>query len=271
GTRSLVQATYSGIEASLEVEVVKKKPFVPLLPMEFHPHKARARPNRWGKLRLYVDTGVIPVGSVIQFGSSKKEVMIRPTRYSLSKGDTRADGIAKVVLEFRGTGEDQESKIIAASGDHSAPAYVTISSQPPSGVSIFKDWQFEEIEGWSDQVYFEQNEGLIKVNLAHPLNQLVFGTDVEEATVVLASNLPGYLYLADLILSECLYFTYSKAYETGRVEQRLAHAPWLDVRNYIASKKKELGKAFFGEFIPPDLMRKLDQLAREASLEAVSA
>ncbi len=269
GARSVVLAKHDEIQANLDVEVVKKQQFEPYLPMEFHPTLARAKPNRWGSLSLYVDATVIPVGSLIQFGVSTDDVMIRPTSYALSSGDVQARDVAKVILQFRGTGEDHEARITAATGDHVAYAHVVISSRPPPGVSIFKDWQFEEIEGWSDQVYFEQNEGIIKINLGHPVNQLVFGTDAEEATIALASNLPGYLYLAELVLSECLYFTYSKAYGTGKVEQRLGDAPWLDVRNYIASKKKDLGRAFFEEFIPPQLLGELTELVTEAMLEAV--
>ncbi len=267
GATGVVQAVHSSTRAKLEVEVVKKVPFTPHWPLQFHSSKSRAKPNRWGKLKLYIDTRVIPVGDLVQLSSSSEDVMVRPTGCSLSKADMTHDDVARVIIEFRGTGDNQKSDIEARVGEHFAMAHVTVASLPPSGVALFKDWQFERIEGWTDQTYFEPDEGIIRVNLDHPLNEMVFGAEPEEASVTLHSNPPGYVYLAELILNECLYFTYSTAYQMGRVQQRLGDVPWQDVRNYITSRKNELGEAFFKDFIPPDILAEIGQLVRQASME----
>jgi hypothetical protein len=255
GEKGAVTARAKDVSTSVQVNVVKEERYYPSTSLEFKPNKSQARPNAWGSLRLYVDTSSVPAGSRIGFSSSETEVMVSDEILCVQEGDIRYDNVAIVSMKYRGTGEGLKSTIVARHGSDSAEAYVAIrTTEPPPG-GLFKSFTFEAMEG-KKEAYFTPSDGTVRVNLSHPLIQRYFTNDPVEARQRFQALPHCQVFVANLILSECLFYTFSKAYEENKVTPIYRDSPWVDVKEYIDEHKNVVGRPFFDAFVRQDIIEK---------------
>ena len=126
-------------------------------------------------------------------------------------------------------------------------ADIRVTSREGEG-SVFKDWKYEPLESIL-QAYFDRKSAYVIVNANHPVNKVYFGETAEEAEKAAESNPHCQMLLADLILNECLMFTYGEAYLNLKVERRDLDAPWADIWRYIHEQKHRFGKQFYEHFV----------------------
>jgi hypothetical protein len=262
GEMGLVTAKVENASTSVQVSVVREERYYPPTPLEFKPKKGQAKPNTWGTLRLYVDTKFVPVGSHIDFLSSESEVMVSDGRLCVQEGDVSYNNVAVLTIRYRGTGEGLKATITARCQSDTAEADVAIRTSGPPPGGLFKDFRFEAMEG-KNEAYFRPNDGIVRINLSHPLIQRYFSNDPVEARKRFATLPHCQVFVANLILSECLFYTFSKAYEENMVPPLYSELPWIGVKAYIDEHKSLVGKPFFDAFVRQDIIDKSLRLLQD--------
>jgi hypothetical protein len=254
GAKANVTAACGTVTSVLEVSVVEEDRFYPANGMEFNPKTGKAKPNNWGGLDLYVDTAPITLGSSVQLSVSGDVVLVKDQTISVLETNRVYDNVAKLRVEYRGTGEGQKATVTASFGSYTAQAFITIRTSSPQGAGLFKGWEFEEREGDVSLAFFDLSDGIIRLNLAHPILLAFFGRNMDEAKKRYKEQLHCQVVVADIVLEEFLYFTMSKAYGENKLDRVFAEEPWSDVKRYTVQKKSEFGKAFFEAFVDKKLL-----------------
>jgi hypothetical protein len=113
-----------------------------------------------------------------------------------------------------------------------------------SGGGIFQGYDFLPMDRKIQALFDPQ--GWILINTKDPVNYRYFGAEplraVEEAAHC-------QVRLADLILGECLQMMVSEALQSGKLDRKFPNNPEIDVQNYVAEKKFEIGPQIHALFV----------------------
>jgi len=249
GVNATITATIGSVSSSLEVKVIPEEKFYPSSGMEFKPKNVSAKPNKWGELALYVDTSLIAVDSIIQLQISADPIMVKEERLTVRATDMVYDNVAKLKIEYRGTSEGQKSKITASCGPYSAEGFINIRTANPPTAGFIRDWEFEIREGDPALTFIDTSDGIVRLNLAHPILAGYFGRNVDEAKKRFKEQFHCQVVVADILLEEFLYYTMAEAYRNNRLDYIPGYEPWEIVKRYIIKKKSEIGWSFIEAFI----------------------
>jgi hypothetical protein len=129
--------------------------------------------------------------------------------------------------------------VTASVGTYIAGTRVSVNKREKKehpGGGIFQGYRFETMDRKVQALFDPQ--GWILINTKDPVNQRYFEPEPYRAV---EEHAHCQVRLADLILSECLQMMVSEALQTGALDRRFPNNPEIDVQNYVAEKKFEIG------------------------------
>ena len=256
GTKSkelgVVTATAGEKKTEVLVEVIAEEIFMPPDAMAFYPNRFCAYSGRRSYLNLYAKTTQIRLGSIINLRSYNSQIMLETEQVKLDSGSIVAEEIAKLQVAFTGYGIGQKGEIQATYLDHAASVEVIVVSKilpPPKPKGKFSgDWRYESL-GRNVRTEYDPRTGDILVNSDHPINRKYLGQYAKKAY---EEYLHCQIYLAELIMDECLHVAVSEAMHLGKLLPRID--PATDLRIYIEEQRFEIGDTVHKYFVKPQLL-----------------
>ena len=245
-------------KAELVVHVVKEIIHKPEGSMEFFPDNYYFYSGRKSYLNLYINPSQIPVGNTIEFNCDNSNFFLESTAITIKDDHKIDDNIAKMKVPITGHGINNEGKIEASCFNLSVFANAKIvSKEPPpppkDGGKFSGKWRYEELAR-DIRTDYDQATGDILINKNHPVNKEYFGRSAQKSYEHYAHC---QIYLAELILDECLNVAVGQAYSNGKLEER--YDPATDIRNYIEENLFKIGKAIHNYFVKQDSLKKIVQ------------
>jgi hypothetical protein len=249
----VVKAVACDKKAEVLVEVVEQDVFKLTDAMAFHPDQVYAYSGRTSFLNLYINTIQIPLGSIIGFTSTNPDIVLECEQTKLDTRSTVGDETAKLVVPFVGHGIGQKGEIRATHINYVARAEVAIISKiekPPkkSEGKFSGEWRYESL-GRDVRTEYDPPTGDIIVNSDHPLNIKYFGQYAKKAY---ETYLHCQIYLAELIIDECLHLSVGEAQRLGKLKDRID--PATDLRIYIEEQRYKIGDTVHTYFVKPELL-----------------
>lgn len=245
-------------KAELMVEVIKEEIHKPQGTMEFYPDYYYFFGGRKSYLNLFVDSSQIPIGNEIQFDINNPNFILDLKRIKLENDHIIEKDIAKIKVPVTGHGIDQVGKIEATCFNLTVPATIKIISKRPTpppkhGGKFSGEWRYEELAR-DIRTEYDAANGDILINKNHPVNKKYFGRSAKKS---FEKYTHCQIYLAELILDECLNVAVVEAYYRGKLPTRLDAA--TDIKNYIEEHRFNMGIDIHKYFVKPDLLKKAVQ------------
>jgi len=270
-TGDTLKAEFDRYNSSVVISIVPEEIFYPDNGIEFNPDYCRAIVNRESTLYLYVDLKKIKKGTKIQLSSSNDFIKLKDKQIILSKRMRGTKDLAKILVSFHGNKLSESGIIEATCVNYSAQARVDIreriNEKVQGSTGKFKGWDFDEAVGPPLQAAYDSNptsstHGFILINPNHPINQRYLGENPRKKDI--ETSLSAQLYLAELILNECLNVTIPEALQKGVLPRRLGD---YDVLYYIAQKKFEYGPSIYECFVQE---QSSNETKRNQQLQSIS-
>ena len=270
-TADTLEARFKHYHSSVVVFVVPEEIFYPENGLAFYPDYFRAVTQRESSLNLYVDLRRIKIGNKIKLICSNKTIKLRNEEVEAKRKLRSTNIVTRLTVPFFGEKADESGIIEASCLKYTAQARVDIKdripTEPKSLGGKFKGWDFDEAVTTPFQATYDPNPisptcGFILINPNHPINQRYFGNNPKKADIEDSST--AQLYLAELILNECLNVTIPEALQKGGLPRRLGD---YDVLSYIAQKKFEYGPSIYKYFVRE---QSVHEIKRNQQLEIIS-
>lgn len=247
-----VSAETGDKKAELIVEVLKEEYHEPQGAMEFIPDHYYFVSGRKSYLNLYVDTSQIPIENIIQFESDNPNLVLEHSDIKLEEEHRIYKNIARVRVPIIGHGINQEGKIEATCFNLSIFAKVKIVSKidtpPKRGGKFSGEWHYRELDR-EIRADYDAATGDILINSNHPVNKKYFGRYAKKAY---EKYLHCQIYLAELILDECLNIAIGESYNDGKLKLRLD--PPTDIKNYIEENRFKIGREIHKFFVKTEFL-----------------
>ncbi len=264
-----ITASGNNCSASMIAAVIKERLLYPE-DMEFSPRKISVKSEGSGHAKLFINTGKIPVGSVISLDVDSADIILEESEILLDQSHVRHEDIALVKIDFI-SGSKSTAHLFASSGEHQAEAEIRIADQqdePRQPTSKFKGWKFIEVEPRRQCFYDNQqkspNSGYLMVNKNNPINQLYFGQNPSRESV--SGSALSMAYLADILTNEALSYMFHEKWKTVKREggDPLAEKdPYLYIRNELDQEIARIGPQIHELFVDPNLLRGLVKMDAE--------
>lgn len=270
--QGLVTAKFGDRQAQVFVKVIPEDIFIPEEGLSFHPNYFRAQPGKRSKLKLFLDMGKIGTGSTIGLERTSENIKLDETKIVVTEDMRVYYDVAKVDISFIGYGFGQESRVIASVPPYEDTAFIRVDKKKPpkprAKTGKFRGWRFESMPGWKAQTSYDSDPesdtyGYILVNTEHPINKKYFGDEPETRKSAVEKLPHCQVYLAELILNQCLDVMIVEAYEKNDIERRYSENPHLDIVSYISEKKYELGPVIHTYIVRPNLLSALEEKGLE--------
>ena len=239
------------------VEVLKEEIHEPAWALEFFPDQYYFYSGRKSYLNLYIDTTQIPVGTEIKFERDNPNFILDFLSIIVGEENKIHMEIGKIKVPITGVGINQECKVEASCCNVSVFAKIKIISKRESpikgGGKFSGDWRYEDLDR-EIRTDYDAGTGDILINSNHPVNKTYFGEDAKESY---EKHLHCQIYLADIILDECLNNAIGEAYIRGKLTERLDAA--TDIRTNIEHHRYKIGKEIHKYFVKSDLLQKFKE------------
>lgn len=246
-----ITAHYAAHRCEAVVSVVPEQVFVPSNGIEFNPDFITSLPNHETQLSLYIDLALIPRGSTINLRSSSNDIELTTDVAQVPKTLWSVNGIGRVPVRFRGIKAGISGLIEAYYSDYSCQAKIDVKERAPKpneNAGKFRDWDFDDRLNIQqvdyDPIPTSPTYGYILVNPKHPINKRYFGSSPTKSSI--EDSQVSQLYLAELVLTECLNIMIPEALQTGGLPRRYGD---YDVLTYQVQKKMEFGPKIYAYFV----------------------
>jgi len=240
-------ATWKDAEAEISITATRREIITPINGIEFERDEYSIRLGSLRHLRLYVDIQKIPIGSEITLNAEGEAVKLVHARHRVQESNSLTASVAQLEIEVRGDAMTESMMVTASVGQYIAGTKVSVSrkeKKEPQAGGIFQGYDFVPMERKLQALFDPQ--GWILLNTKDPVNHRYFGVDpfrsVEEAAHC-------QVRLADLVLGECLQMMVSEALQSGKLDRKFPNNPEIDVQNYVAEKKFEIGPQIHALFV----------------------
>jgi hypothetical protein len=240
-------ATWKDAKAEISITATNREIITPINGIEFERDEYSIRLGSLRHLRLYVDIQKIPIGSEITLNAEGEAVKLVRARHTVEESKSLTASVAQLEIEVRGNAITENAMVTASVGTFIAGTKVSVTKRDKkefSGGGIFQGYDFLPMDRKIQALFDPQ--GWILINTKDPVNYRYFGAEplraVEEAAHC-------QVRLADLILGECLQMMVSEALQSGKLDRKFPNNPEIDVQNYVAEKKFEIGPQIHALFV----------------------
>lgn len=234
--------------ASVNVHTVAREIVTPIDGLQFEREKYKVRIGGTRALTLYVDTKKIPVGSQIDFTISNEGIGVRPVALIVQEAALVTQEIAACKITVAAKIEIMEANVRAVTGTYIADAHIAVTDKQEEkehgAHGLFKGCEYAAHENLKAQSIFNEDTGMIIINLADPVNERYFSDNSDGATKAVEEKAYCQVRLADLILNECLQHMVARAYAQGTLERKYPDDPAQDIRRYADEKRFDIGLRF---------------------------
>jgi len=179
------------------------------------------------------------LGAEVDVTADGTTLQVMTQRIPLQESCRVTPNVAQVEITVKGTSIATDVMVTASLHTFSAGTKVSITRREQkerSAGGIFRGYNFVPLER-KIQTLFDP-EGWILINTRDPVNRRYFG---EEPFRAVEENAHCQVRLADLVLNECLQMMVSQALQEAKLDRRFPNNPEIDVQNYSAEKKFEIG------------------------------
>lgn len=240
-------------QASVNVHTVAREIVTPIDGLQFEKDKYKVRMGGTRALTLYVDTRKIPVGSQIDFSLSNESIAVRPVALIVQEAALISQDIAACKITVAAKTETTETNFRAISGAYVADVRIEVTNKQEDkehgAHGLFKGCEFASHENLKAQSVFNEDTGMIIVNLADPVNERYFSNNADGATKAVEEKAHCQVRLADLILNECLQHMIARAYAKGTLVRKYYDDPVQDIRRYADENRFDIGLRFHNLFV----------------------
>lgn len=232
-------ASWKGVKADISIATTEREVTTPINGIEFDRDEYVVRLGSIRHLRLFVDLEKVPIGTPINVAAEGTALRLEADSYSAHEACRLTASVASLEIPVRGASLATDVMVTACGSTYTAGTRVSIrrrEQQERSGGGIFQGYNFVSLERKVQTLFDPQ--GWILINTKDPVNMRYFGGDPFRAV---EENAHCQVRLADLILNECLQMLVAEALQEGKLDRRFPNNPEIDVQNYVAEKRFEIG------------------------------
>lgn len=219
-TRTTIKAFFGDLEAETEIYIIPETDRQPQNGFAFTPKKIKLVPKKQRKIKLVIDTNLIPSGTPIVLTCEDDRVTFSPKKLTVTNppnlGKHLTEEIITISCDVVGLKTKLQGETKTNNGE-SRLAFCELEvkeKQPPK--QFFKDYEADATGDKRVRSRFRKDEGIIYIHINAPILKRVFGPGAKHIKSHLTDE--AVTLLADTIVNRMTLELAKHYIETGKID-----------------------------------------------------